>query len=208
MTHDETSKNHPGGLKDKSSFEKTARMYETESDTDGYRALSLYISKLNLKCEALFQLPRRDWNEEVVHNIWYENRPLGVSTLGSMMKEISIKAMLSKVYTNHCVRATAITLWYEAGLSDRHIWGHRKPSSRQHYNSSPSSTQLRKCSDVLSSALQGSSPTQLSLLNYTIFELSNGGQCGVLRIRSSIIRTSRQIHGLKLGMVGTYNTNF
>ena len=36
MTHDEKSKNHPGGLKDNSSFEKTACMYETESDTDGY----------------------------------------------------------------------------------------------------------------------------------------------------------------------------
>ena len=39
MTHDETSKNHSVVLKDKSSFKKTARMYETESDTDGYRAL-------------------------------------------------------------------------------------------------------------------------------------------------------------------------
>ena len=99
---------YPGGLKDKSSFEKTARMYETESDTDGYRALGLYISKLNPKCEALFQLPRRDWNGAVVHNIWYENRPLGVNTLGSMMKEIITKAILSKVYTNHWVRAMAI----------------------------------------------------------------------------------------------------
>ena len=54
MTHYETSKNHPGGLKDKSSFEKTALMYETDSDTDGYRALSLYISKLNLKCKKSF----------------------------------------------------------------------------------------------------------------------------------------------------------
>ena len=54
MTHDETSKNDPGRLKDKSSFEKTARMYETESDTDSYRALSLYISKLTPEREALF----------------------------------------------------------------------------------------------------------------------------------------------------------
>ena len=87
---------------------------------------------------------RRDWKEEVVHNIWYENRPLGVNTLGSMMKEITIKAMLSKVYTNHCVRATAITS--EAGLSDRHIChisGHRNPNSLQHYNSRPLSTQLK-----------------------------------------------------------------
>ena len=65
--------------------------------------------------------------------------------------------MLSKVYTNHCVRATAITLWSEAGLSDRHIChisGHRNPNSLQHYNSRPLSSHLRKCSDVLSSALQ------------------------------------------------------
>ena len=67
MSHDETSKNHSGVPKGKSSFNKTALMYETESDTDGYRALSLYISKLNLKCEALFQLPHCDWNEAVPH---------------------------------------------------------------------------------------------------------------------------------------------
>ena len=163
MTHDEATKNHLGGLQqDRSSFKKTALMYETESDTDGYRALSLYISKLNPKCEALFQLPRRDWNEATAHNIWYENRPLGVNTLGNMMREMSAKAMLSRVYTNHCVWATAITLWSEAGLPDRHIChisDHRNANSLQHYNSRPSSTQLRKCSDVLSSALQGSNQT-------------------------------------------------
>ena len=164
MTHDESTKNHPGGLHDTATFEKTARMYETNSDTDGYRALRLYLSKLNPKCEALFQLPRRDWTEAsgAAQTVWYENRPLGVNTLGSMMKEISEKAVLSTVYTNHCVRATAITLWSEAGLADRHIChisGHRNPTSLQHYNSRPSSTQLRKCSDVLSSALTGSSQT-------------------------------------------------
>ena len=33
------------------------------SDTDGYRALRLYLSKMNPKCEVLFQLPLRDWTE-------------------------------------------------------------------------------------------------------------------------------------------------
>jgi len=161
MTHNETTKNHPGGIQDRSIFEKTARMYETESENDVYRALSLYISKLNPKCEALFQQPRRDWNESAITpEIWYENRPFGGNTLGNIMKEISTKAKLSKVYTNHCVRATTITLWSQAGLSDRHriyhISEHRSPNSLQHYRDSrPSSTQLRKCSDVLSSALQG-----------------------------------------------------
>ncbi len=131
---------------------------KTESETDGYRALSLYISKLNLKCEALFQQPRRDWKESAItHDLWYENRPFGVNPLGNMIKEISTAAKLSKVYTNHCVWTTAITLWSKAGFSDRHIChisGHRNPNSLQHYNSRPSSTQLRKCSDVLSSDLQ------------------------------------------------------
>ena len=124
----------------------------------------MYISKLNPKYEALFQQPWRDWNESAItHDIWYENRPLGVNTLGNMMKEISSKAKLSKVYTNHCVRATAVTLCSEVGLvGSPHLsyFGPQNPeqsttvySSLQH-NSRPSSTRLRKCSDVLSSALQ------------------------------------------------------
>ena len=39
MAHDEVSKNHPGGLKDISSTEKYARMYETDSPNDGYEAV-------------------------------------------------------------------------------------------------------------------------------------------------------------------------
>lgn len=164
MTHDEATKNHPGGLQDKSSYEKNARMYETDSETDGYRALKFYLSKLNPKCEALFQFPRREWSEmNADDQCWYENRPLGVNTLGSMMKEISIQAKLSKVYTNHCVRATAITLWSEAGMADRHIChisGHSNTTSLQHYNSRPSVSQLRQCSDILSSALEANQQTQ------------------------------------------------
>ena len=71
MTHDEATKNHPGGLQDKSSHENSARMYETDSPTNGYKALRLYLSKLNPKCEALFQYPRRDW-KDAEHQCWYE----------------------------------------------------------------------------------------------------------------------------------------
>ena len=88
--------------------------------------------------------------------IWYENRPLGVNKLSAMMKEISSAANLSRVYTNHSVRATAITLWANAGLTNREIMaisGHRNESSLQSYHNMPSAHQLRKCSDVLSLAL-------------------------------------------------------
>ena len=72
MTHDEVTKNHHCGLQDKFSSEKAARMYETESTTDGYGALRLFISKLNLKCDALFQVPKRNWSElHTANNIWY-----------------------------------------------------------------------------------------------------------------------------------------
>ena len=56
-------------------------------------------------------------------------------------------------YTNHSLRATAITLWSNAGIAHRHmmvIAGHRNEQSLAHYNTWPSTTQLRNCSDVLS----------------------------------------------------------
>ena len=43
---------------------------------------------------------------DINDNIWYENRPLGIQKLGTMMKEMSEAAGLSEKYTNHSVRAT------------------------------------------------------------------------------------------------------
>jgi hypothetical protein len=155
MTHDEASKNHPGGVSDTESFEKDGRMYRTSDDpNDGFNALQLYISKLNPKCAAFFQFPKRNWSPDDA--IWFENRPHGVNKLSVMMKQISEEAQLSMVYTNHCVRATAITLWSDGGLANRHIMaisGHRNEQSLKSYNSRLSSKQLRQCSDILSSSL-------------------------------------------------------
>ena len=53
--------------------------------------------------------------------MWYENSPLGVNKLGDMMKIISKGANLSQVYTNHSVRASAITVLSDANVPDRHI---------------------------------------------------------------------------------------
>ena len=71
-------------------------------------------------------------------------------------QQLSLSAELSQIYTNHSVSATAITLWSNAGLSNRHIMaisGHRNEQSLQSYNSRPSSSQLHHCSNVLSQAL-------------------------------------------------------
>lgn len=154
MSHDEMTKNHPGGVSDVESYEKNARMYKTNSPSDGYSALEIFLSKLNPECEALFQYPKRNWRPS--DKIWYENRPLGINKLSTFMKDISSAAGLSRVYTNHSVRATAITLWANAGLTNRAIMaisGHRNESSLQSYHSMPSVNQLRNCSDILSTAL-------------------------------------------------------
>lgn len=154
MAHDEATKNHQGGVSDVESFEKNARMYKTNSKIDGYTALDFFLSKLNPECESLFQYPKRNWKP--CDNVWYENRPLGVNKLSTMMKDISSAAGLSRIYTNHSVRATAITLWANAGLTNREIMaisGHRNESSLQNYHNMPSVQQLRKCSNVLTVAL-------------------------------------------------------
>ena len=154
MLHSEASKNHPGGINDTETFQHLGRMYKTNEPNDGYSALKLYLGKINPACPSLFQYPKRNWEPE--NEIWYENRPLGVNKLGDMMKDISKAAALSKIYTNHCVRATSITLWSNAGFTNRHIMsisGHRNEQSLQHYNRRPSTSQLKRCSEVLSEAL-------------------------------------------------------
>ena len=109
MAHDESSKTRQGDN------EKRGRMYQTDHQNDGFNALRLYCSKLNPERNAFFQLPKRFWKgpEE---SVWFENRCLGVNTLGNMMKKLSQAAGLSHVYTNRCIRATDITLWSDADL--------------------------------------------------------------------------------------------
>ena len=77
---------------------------------------------------------------------------------------------LSLVFTNHSVRATAITLWANAGLTKYEIMaiaGHCNESILQRYLNMSWAQQLRKCSDALSSALgddQSAEKTQKQLV--------------------------------------------
>ena len=46
MAHDESTKNHPGGIADVQSYEKMGRMYKTSSQSDGYTSLKIYLAKV------------------------------------------------------------------------------------------------------------------------------------------------------------------
>ena len=81
MTHDEATKNHPGGLKDNGTDEKEGRMYETPDPQDGYHSLKRYLGLLNPNCPAFFQRPKLSISSK---GPWYEKKPLGVNKLSEM----------------------------------------------------------------------------------------------------------------------------
>ena len=54
MSHDELSKNHPGGLKDVESTEKEARMYETEDQSDGSQGPQIVSTEGKSKVHCFF----------------------------------------------------------------------------------------------------------------------------------------------------------
>ena len=79
-----------------------------------------------------------------------------------MMRKISLDAGLSRVYTNHCVRATTITLLAHAGVETREIMkisGHRNEASVRCYNADSSSHQKRTYSGIIQGQHLGVPPS-------------------------------------------------
>ena len=168
MTHEEATKNHPGGENSKPLAERETRLYGTGADDDAFASLNLLVTKLNPTCTAFFQYPKPSVTKE--DTVWYENRPLGVNKLGNMMKIISVGAELSQIYTNHSVRASAITLLSDANIPDRHIMfvsGHSSEQSLEHYSSRPSETQLESVSDTISNAVENNQPQSTEISTIT-----------------------------------------
>lgn len=68
------------------------------------------------------------------------------------MKQLSIKAQLSKQYTNHSIRATTVTTLGDNDVADRIIMAttnHRSESSLKSYHRRISAKQRREVSDIL-----------------------------------------------------------
>ena len=88
-------------------------------------SLKMYLSKRNTDCKWMWQRPKS--KAKVTDATWYANAPLGTNTFGSMLKKICQEAGC-KIYTNHSLRATSISLLDEAGYPSRDIMtvsGHR-----------------------------------------------------------------------------------
>lgn len=128
---DKMTKNHKGDVYDEKS--QGGRIYKSDHILCPFASFMKYLSVLNPMCDAVFQRPKSKENLKD-SNIWYDNSPLGKHTLGEKMKRLSEESGLSRSYTNHCLRATTITLLdiFEA----RHVMtisGHKSESSIRSY---------------------------------------------------------------------------
>ena len=131
-------------------------IFITDSDLCPVKLFQLYISKLNPKCDNLWQKPKV--NVKYTDEIWYDNVPIGQHLLDNFMIKLSESAHLSKIYTNHCIRSTCITNLDNCGFEARHITavsGHKSETTIKHYSVKCPASKKRQMSDVLSEKFLG-----------------------------------------------------
>jgi len=111
---------------------KQAMMYSTSTHgRDPVKLLQTYLSMLptETKDDCLLPLVIRTGKIS-------QSACMGKETLGSLMKTLSRKLVLSKSYVNHCLRVTGIIEMHESGMSNEAIaavTGHKSASSVQRY---------------------------------------------------------------------------
>ena len=115
------------------------------------RAFELFLEKLPDDCDRLFFKSNRNW---VNTSKWYNSKlPMGVNTIGGLMKRISMSAGLSKVYTSHCIRPTVVTNMFNQGMrveDIQNITGHKNKDSVKRYLKHVSDDKKSKYSAALS----------------------------------------------------------
>ena len=133
MTTAHKEKNHQGSL-------TSADEVSDGRIVDSFQvsAFNLYISKLTKGTGEKTRLFQQVSAATRQRDTWYNGKPLGKNTLGSMMTQISEAAGLTvKKYTNHLVRASCITELLRQGLAPSTVMGiskHRSSASLASYD--------------------------------------------------------------------------
>ena len=133
-------KKHQGGLAD-AEDESDAKIFSvTGSERCPVKTLKIYLGYLNPTSDALFQRPRDGQSKRfnpADDKIWFCSAPLGTTTLHNMMKEMSKRAGVKPHLTNHCLRATFVTMLSDHNCETSHIksiTGHKSDRAVASYN--------------------------------------------------------------------------
>ena len=131
-------------------FGRSFRYEQPEDPMCPVKSFEIYLSKLSPKSDSLFQQPKSSFTQ----GEWYNGRPHGVNAISGFMSKISKAAGLSQSYTNHCLRATAVTVLGNSGVSAPDIIavsGHKNVQSLIPYQRSISDSKRYSMSSVLAS---------------------------------------------------------
>ena len=95
----------------------------------GVQMFELYMDKLSVKNNRLFQYPVKNFNPD--SRVWYRNESIGKNTLANMMQKISKNAGLSTDYHCHSVASCSLTRLFCQGISPQRgvIGVVRRPAS-------------------------------------------------------------------------------
>lgn len=153
------TKNHQGGLAD-AEDESDAKIFSVpESPRCPVKTIKNYLAHLNPSLDVLFQKPREVRSSSFIPEqvqVWYCNVPIGANTLDNMLKAMCKRAGIEPHLTNHCLRATSVTILSDSNCETRHIkavTGHKSDQSIESYNDRPSIDQQRAMSCILSTFL-------------------------------------------------------
>lgn len=108
MCRDHATKNH----RDDDNRSQGGKMYELK---DQNKSFVSYIDKLNQDLDILWQRP----NNKI--EMKFDKVAVGKNTLPQKMRTLSKKAKISKIYTNHCLRATSIAELDRSGFEARQL---------------------------------------------------------------------------------------
>lgn len=131
LNYNECDKNH------QDAEQKMQCMFATYKENCPVASFQKYVQKLNPECEWFLQRPLASYEGK---RIWYANAPLGVNSIGNMLKGISRDAGSSVVYTNHSIKASTATILKQNGFQPIDIMavtGHRNVASLNSYSSGP-----------------------------------------------------------------------
>lgn len=137
-------------------------MYATESQYCPVKMLQLLIAKTDPSANKLFNQYVRDVSAD--RDIWSTDKPLSKRTFTTFMGDICKGANVSKKYTAHCLRATAIQGMNDLGFEARHIMflsDHKSESAIRSYNRSCSTAQRKTFSTALSAIANGTSSSRV-----------------------------------------------